>query len=68
MKVRTADPATMIGDVVSMLHTTHTLKRLGLDTGMDFPTIFRAYLEVIHNEFDFTAEAGAYTRPFFDSM
>ena len=29
VKVRTADPATMIGDVVSMLHTTHTLKRLG---------------------------------------
>jgi len=33
-----------------MLHTTLVLKRLSLDNGVDFPTIFRAYLEVIEGK------------------
>ena len=57
VKVRIADVRTMVGDVRSMLHTTLVMKRLGLDNGVDFPTIFRAYLDVIAGEFDFTAEA-----------
>lgn len=55
VKVRVAEVQSMVGDVRSMLHTTVALKRLGLDNGVDFPTIFRAYLEVIEGEFDFTA-------------
>jgi aarF domain-containing kinase len=57
VKVRVTDVRTMVGDVRSMLHTTLVMKRLGLDNGVDFPTIFRAYLDVIAGEFDFTAEA-----------
>jgi aarF domain-containing kinase len=44
VKVRVTDMHMMVGDVRSMLHTTVALKRLGLDNGVDFPTIFRAYL------------------------
>ena len=57
VKVRIADVKSMVGDVRSMLQTAVALKRLGLDNGVDFPTIFRAYLDVIEGEFDFTAEA-----------
>ena len=47
VKVRIADVKSMVGDVRSMLQTAVALKRLGLDNGVDFPTIFRAYLDVI---------------------
>ena len=57
VKVLVADKASMVGDVRSMLHTALVLRRLGLDNGVDLPTVFRAYLEVIEGEFDFTAEA-----------
>ena len=32
------------------------MKKLHLDNGMDLPTIFRAYLDVIDEEFDFKIE------------
>lgn len=57
VKVLVSDKASMVGDVRSMLHTALALQRLGLDNGVDLPTVFRAYLEVIEGEFDFTAEA-----------
>ena len=57
VKVLVADKASMVGDVRSMLHTALALQRLGLDNGVDLPTVFRAYLEVIEGEFDFIAEA-----------
>ena len=40
-----------------MLRTTQFLKAARLDSGVDFPTFFRAYLDVIRGEFDFRAEA-----------
>mgnify|MGYP004092863983 CR=1 FL=1 len=56
-KVLIADEATMVADVRSMLRTTQFLKAARLDNGVDFPTVFRAYLDVIRGEFDFRAEA-----------
>ena len=57
VKVLIADEATMVADVRSMLRTTQFLKAARLDNGVDFPTVFRAYLDVIRGEFDFRAEA-----------
>ena len=57
VKVQATDAAMMIGDIESMLSTTRAMRWLGLDEGLDFPTIFRAYLDVIEEEFDFTIEA-----------
>jgi len=57
VKVQATDAALMIGDIESMLSTTKAMRWLGLDEGLDFPTIFRAYLDVIEEEFDFTIEA-----------
>jgi len=56
VKVQATDAAMMIGDIESMLSTTKAMRWLGLDEGLDFPTIFRAYLDVIDEEFDFTIE------------
>ena len=56
VKVQATDAALMRGDIESMLHTTKAMRWLGLDEGLDFPTIFRAYLDVIDEEFDFTIE------------
>ena len=57
VKVLVADKKMMVGDVASMLHTSIALKRVGLDNGVDFPTVFRAYQSVIEHEFDFNVEA-----------
>jgi aarF domain-containing kinase len=63
VKVQATDAAMMIGDIESMLQTTKAMRWLGLDEGLDFPTIFRAYLDVVDEEFDFTIE-GAKTEEF----
>ena len=57
VKVQATDSAMMIGDIYNMLSTTKAMRWLGLNEGLDFPTIFRAYLDVIDDEFDFTIEA-----------
>ena len=57
VKVQATDSSMMIGDIYNMLSTTKAMRLLGLNEGLDFPTIFRAYLDVIDEEFDFTIEA-----------
>ena len=56
VKVQTANYENVISDLKSLLRTTKIMKKLRLDNGMDLPTIFVAYLDVIDEEFDFTME------------
>ena len=55
MKVQTANYKNVISDLKSLLRTARMMKKLHLDT-MDLPTIFRIYLDVIDEEFDFKIE------------
>ena len=56
VKVQTANYENVISDLKSLLRTAKTMKKLRLDNGMDLPTIFAAYLDVIDEEFDFKIE------------
>ena len=56
VKVQTANYKNVISDLKSLLRTARMMKKLHLDNGMDLPTIFRAYLDVIDEEFDFKIE------------
>ena len=56
VKVQTANYKNVISDLKSLLRTARMMKKLHLDNGMDLPTIFRAYLDVINEEFDFKIE------------
>ncbi len=56
VKVQTANYENVISDLKSLLRTAKTMKKLRLDNGMDLPTIFEAYLDVIDEEFDFKIE------------
>jgi hypothetical protein len=48
---------TMNGYMRTMLRAAIALRRLGLDGGIDLPTIMRAYWDIVPEEFDLTVEA-----------
>ena len=56
VKVQTANYENVIADLKALLRTARTMKKLRLDNGMDLPTIFEAYLDVIDEEFNFKIE------------
>ena len=56
MKVQTANYKNVISDLKNRFYEPRMMKKLHLDNGMDLPTIFRAYLDVIDEEFDFKIE------------
>ena len=56
VKVQTANYENVISDLKALLRTARTMKKLRLDNGMDLPTIFEAYLDVIDEEFNFKIE------------
>ena len=56
MKVQTANYENVIADLKALLRTARTMKKLRLDNGMDLPTIFEAYFDVIDEEFNFKIE------------
>ena len=57
VKVVVADKNAMLGDLACASATARVMSRLGLDSGVDFPTVFAAYLDVVEDEFDLNREA-----------
>jgi len=47
----------MLSDMRTMLRIAIVLRRLGLDGGVDLPTIMRAYWDIVPDEFDLTTES-----------
>jgi aarF domain-containing kinase len=57
VKVIVADKNVMLGDLACASATARVMSRLGLDSGVDFPTVFAAYSDVVEEEFDLAREA-----------
>jgi len=57
VKVQICAKRRMLSDVRNMRSTAVLLKAVGMDGGMDLPTIAKAYLDVLGDEFDFRVEA-----------
>lgn len=57
VKVVVADKKRMLSDLACASRTAAAMRRLGLDSGVDFPTVFAAYSDVVDEEFDLTLEA-----------
>jgi aarF domain-containing kinase len=52
-----ADKKRMLSDLACASRTAAAMRRLGLDSGVDFPTVFAAYSDVVDEEFDLALEA-----------
>ena len=57
VKVVVADKKRMLSDLACASRTAAAMRRLGLDSGVDFPTVFAAYSDVVDEEFDLALEA-----------
>ena len=57
VKVVVADKKRMLSDLACASRTAAAMRRLGLDSGVDFETVFAAYSDVVDEEFDLALEA-----------
>lgn len=57
VKVVVADKKKMLSDLACASRTAAAMRRLGLDSGVDFETVFAAYSDVVDEEFDLALEA-----------
>lgn len=56
VKVGLGRKRVIISDVRTMREQAERMKRLGLDAGLDMPSILRAYEDIVPEEFDFDVE------------
>jgi len=57
VKVSLGREAVVKADVRTLVHQAKRLKRLGLDGGLDLPSVMSAYEDLVDGEFDFRIEA-----------
>ena len=57
VKVLVADKKQTLSDLKCASYTARLMRWAGLDAGVDFPTVFAAYSDVVEEEFDFSLEA-----------